>query len=91
MPAIAGLPLPRLQLPLDENLRSLFQILLGDAAQIFIEDDDPVPLGFSLRSPVALSRQDSEATARLASGRRSSRSFRAPDTSGVGFTRPPTY
>src|SRR5262249_51055196 len=27
----------------------------------------------------------------LGSGRRSSRSFRAPDTSGVGFTRPPTY
>ena len=48
MSAIAGLPLPRLQLPLDENLRSLFQILLGDAAQIFIEDDDPVPLGLFL-------------------------------------------
>ena len=27
----------------------------------------------------------------LGSGRRLSRSIRAPDTSGVGFTRPPTY
>ena len=30
------------------------------------------------------------ATARSVSGRRSSRSFRAPDTSGVGFINPPT-
>ena len=38
-----------------------------------------------------LRRTSRSATARSASGRRSSRSFRAPDTSGVGFTRPPTY
>src|SRR5271154_5740283 len=45
---LAGLVLPfaRLQRTLDENLRALFQILLGDPAQILVEDDDAVPFGF---------------------------------------------
>ena len=42
------LPFARLQRALEVNLRALFQILLGDAAEIFIEDDDAVPFGFFL-------------------------------------------
>src|SRR6266566_5024702 len=39
------LPFARLQLPLEIDLRSLLQILLGDPAKALIEDDDAVPLG----------------------------------------------
>jgi hypothetical protein len=35
-------------LPLDENLRSLFQVLLGNLAKVLIEDHDPVPIGLFL-------------------------------------------
>ena len=42
------LPFARLQRALDENLRALLEILLGDPAQIFIEDDDAMPLGLFL-------------------------------------------
>jgi len=50
---LAGLvlPLARLQRTFDENLRALFQILLGDPAQILVEDDDAVPFG--LFTPLA--------------------------------------
>src|SRR5438876_1891290 len=39
------LPFARLQLPLEIDLGSLLQILLGDPAKALIEDDDAVPLG----------------------------------------------
>src|SRR4029077_9924990 len=39
------LPFARLQLALDVNLRALLEILLGDPAQILVEDDDAMPLG----------------------------------------------
>src|SRR5579872_1424356 len=42
------LPLARLQLALDEDLGALLEILLGDPAQILVEDDDAVPLGLFL-------------------------------------------
>src|SRR5580698_780298 len=42
------LPFARLQRALDENLRALLEILLGDPAQILIEDDDAMPLGLFL-------------------------------------------
>src|SRR5205807_611791 len=47
---LAGLvlPLPRLQLALDVNLRALLQILFGNPAQALIENDDAVPLGLLL-------------------------------------------
>ena len=47
---LAGLILPfaRLQRAFDENLRAFFEILLGDPAQILIEDDDAVPFGLFL-------------------------------------------
>src|SRR5580698_520105 len=47
---LSGLVLPfaRLQRALDVNLRALLEILLGDPAQILIEDDDAVPLGLFL-------------------------------------------
>src|ERR1700689_3220195 len=40
------LPFARLQRAFDENLRTLLEILLGDPAQILIEDDNAVPFGF---------------------------------------------
>src|ERR1700733_2820688 len=40
------LPFARLQRALDVNLRALLEILLGDPAQVFIEDDDAMPFGF---------------------------------------------
>ena len=42
------LPFACLQRAFDVNLRALFQILLGDLAQVLIEDHDPVPLGLFL-------------------------------------------
>src|SRR6476661_75873 len=46
----AGLvgPFARLQLALDVNLGALLEILLGDLAEPFIEDDHAVPLGLFL-------------------------------------------
>src|ERR1019366_5420245 len=46
----AGLvgPFARLQLAFDVNLGALLQILLGDLAEPFVEDDDPMPLGLFL-------------------------------------------
>src|SRR5438552_7675582 len=41
-------PFARLQLALDVNLGALLQILLGDLAEPFIEDDHAVPLGLFL-------------------------------------------
>src|SRR4051794_4358704 len=41
-------PFARLQLALEVNLGALLQVLLGDLAQSFIEDHDPVPLGLFL-------------------------------------------
>src|SRR3546814_1396972 len=38
-------PFAGLELAFQIDLRSFAQILLGDAAQIFIEDHDPVPFG----------------------------------------------
>src|SRR5580698_5005291 len=45
---LAGLILPfsRLQRAFDENLRAFLKVLLGDPAQILVEDDDAVPFGF---------------------------------------------
>src|SRR5580692_7330116 len=40
------LPFARLQRALDVNLRALLEILLGDPAQILIEDNDAMPFGF---------------------------------------------
>src|SRR5580700_605848 len=40
------LPFARLQRALDVNLRALLEILLGDPAQVFIEDNDAMPFGF---------------------------------------------
>ena len=50
---LAGLILPfaRLQRAFDVNLRAFLEILLGDLAQILVEDHDPVPLG--LFTPLA--------------------------------------
>src|SRR5262249_36762366 len=48
---VLALPLARLQRPLDEHLRALLQVLLGDLAQVLVEDDDRVPLG--LLAPLA--------------------------------------
>src|SRR5579862_85321 len=42
------LPFARLQRALDENFRALLEILLGDPAQILIENDDAMPLGLFL-------------------------------------------
>ena len=39
------LPLARLQLALDVNLRALLQVLLGDLGEVLVIDDDRVPLG----------------------------------------------
>src|SRR4029077_17588479 len=46
-PALVG-PFSRLQLAFDVNLGALLQILLGDLAESFVEDHDPVPLGLFL-------------------------------------------
>ena len=63
-------PFARLQRAFEVDLRALLEILLDDLAQTFVEDDDAMPLGFFLRSPVALSRQLSEvATRKFAIGR----------------------
>src|SRR5262249_16939279 len=43
-PLLVG-PLAGLQRALEVDLRALLQILLGDAAEVFVEDDNPVPLG----------------------------------------------
>src|ERR1700730_17896167 len=45
--ALVG-PFARLQLAFDINLGALLQILLGDLAEPFVEDDDAVPLGLFL-------------------------------------------
>src|ERR1700683_4291233 len=42
------LPLSRLQRAFDVNLRAFLEILLGDPAQVLVEDYDPVPLGLFL-------------------------------------------
>ena len=47
-------PLARLDLTFDINLRALAQITLGDAAEVFVEDDDIVPLGPLLAVAVAV-------------------------------------
>src|SRR6476646_1882154 len=39
------LPFARLQRTLEINLRALLQVLLGDPAKSFVEDDDAVPFG----------------------------------------------
>src|SRR6266702_2504709 len=46
-PALVG-PFARLQRALDVHLGALLQILLGDLAEPFVEDDDAVPLGLFL-------------------------------------------
>src|SRR5208282_3531742 len=42
------LPLARLQLALEIDLRALLAILLGDLAEVLVEDHDVVPLGLLL-------------------------------------------
>src|SRR5436190_22726950 len=46
--AVLALPLARLQRALDVQLGALFHVLLHDAAEALIEDDDRVPLGLLL-------------------------------------------
>src|SRR5579885_128889 len=62
------LPFARLQRALDVNLGAFLQILLGDPAEILVEDDDAVPFGSF--APLAVSFHDSDvAIRRLATGR----------------------
>src|SRR5262249_23705421 len=42
--AVLALPLARLQLPLNVNFGALFQVLLGNPAQPFVEDHHGMPL-----------------------------------------------
>ena len=53
LPGLVG-PLAGLDLALEIDLRALAKILLGDAAEILVEDDDAVPFGPFLAVAVAV-------------------------------------
>lgn len=59
LPALVG-PFTGLQGTLDIDLGALLEVPLGHVGNPVVEDDDPVPFGFSLRSPLWRSFQVSE-------------------------------